>query len=221
MPRTTPSQTTPIIEARGSAIESITADQARLTLKAVGQHQIPSSAYRRRDAAISTVKDVLTAIAGKSTSAITTEAERLDEFQVHSDQVQASWQLEVVVSAAHSAELRELVSRLAGVEDIHLNGPQWTLSLGARKSARSQVLAAAAQAAQEDAETLALAMGGSLGSLVYLSTQDTPGIYRAETAAAQPMMARATSGVLPPRTLELDLRKTLQPLHYQLLDDNA
>lgn len=192
---------TPVVEAQGSALIHYPADRWRLILRVQASSSEAEAAFRRRTRAVTTTQRVLATLAGTEVS-----GEQVEDGQIHhTGQITAGWTATVRGGVSEHEQLRELIARLAGVEDIDISGPHWDLSTQAQRAAREKALEAAGSAARTDAETMARTLGGRCGPLLKVSSGG-PG-------AAVPrqhitMMGDQGSGAresLPARTLELDV----------------
>lgn len=202
-----------VVESAGDAVVSATADGWSLQLRVQAVSAQTEDAYRRRTRAVTTVQRVLAALPGATLS-----GERVESApQMNSEQIAAGWSGTVSGAVVELGALRELISRLAGVEDVELNGPYWKLSPRAERMARGKALEAASVAARSEAEIIAQALGGQCGALVRAINQSAGMPIRMEHVAM--MGEGAARGVepLPARTLELDLEPDSVEVNAQVL----
>lgn len=190
---------TPLVQAQGSATIHHRADRWRLVLRVQASSSEAEAAYPRRTRAVTIIQRVLATLVGTELS-----GERIDDGHIHhSGEITAGWTGTVSGAVEEMEQLRELIARLAGVDDVELSGPFWDLSAPAQRHAREKALEAAGRAARADADTIARALGGECGPLVQVSSGDhgtaVPGTAIATMAQSLP----AARESLPARTLEL------------------
>ncbi|AGF71487.1 SIMPL domain-containing protein [Corynebacterium halotolerans] len=201
MPRSLPGPQQPIVEVRGEAGRYVPADMCSIRLRVRSEHRLADRAYRLRKEGVDVVRQVLGTL-----GSLRVEGERLDESTSHREGATvASWGVTVTGAAGDRGELREVIARLAAVEDIGVDGPDWQLSPALRAQVRRELLADAARTARAEAEVLADALGGTVGRLLYVTDRDDAGDWRIEQTAAAGLLPDGAAGNLPERTLELDL----------------
>ena len=179
----------PTVKASARHTIHVTADTWRIRLSACA-HSHPNDAYARRAAAISAIGSVLIDVP--------LQGERISETTAYDGQINADWNAEVSGTDVEIA--RNIISRLAAVPDVQVDGPFWFLSDGADTEAALKAFQGAAETARTTASGIAESLGGKLGALLYATTDthsSTPMPVRAE------MMAAKAS--IPPRTLDLEL----------------
>ncbi|ANE03191.1 SIMPL domain-containing protein [Corynebacterium crudilactis] len=180
------------VQASARHTSKITADKWLIRLSAEA-HAHPNDAYARRAEAISTISSVLIDVPLRH--------EHITENAAYDGQISAAWHGEITGNVEELEVAREIISRLAAVPDVQIDGPHWSLSPEASASATEQALRGASATAKRTATTIAESMDGRLGKLLLASTESrssTPQPVRAE------MMA--TRSAAPPRTLDLELR---------------
>lgn len=179
----------PTVKASARHTIHVTADTWRIRLSA-SAHSHPNDAYARRATAISAIGSVLIDVP--------LQGERISESPAYDGQINADWNAEVTGTDVNIA--RDIISRLAAVPDVQVDGPLWSLSDSLAAEAAVEALQGAAETAKNTAATIAESLGGSLGKLLSATTEThsaTPAPVRVEM-----MAAKATQ---PPRTLELKL----------------
>ncbi|BAU94886.1 hypothetical protein N24_0624 [Corynebacterium suranareeae] len=179
----------PTVQASARHTIHATADTWRIRLSA-SAHAHPNDAYARRAEAIATISSVLIDVP--------LFGERLNESTAYDGQINAEWNGEVTGTDVEIA--REIISRLAAVPDVQVDGPTWSLSDSAALEASARALEGAAETAKNTAVTIAESLGGNLGKLLNATTEThsaTPAPVRVEMMAAR--------SAQPPRTLELKL----------------
>lgn len=179
----------PTVKASARHTIHVTADTWRIRLSA-SAHSHPYDAYARRAAAISAIGSVLIDVP--------LQGERISESTAYDGQINADWNAEVTGTDVEIA--RNIISRLAAVPDVQVDGPLWSLSDGMAAEAAVEALQGASAAARNTATAIAESLGGRLGALLYATTDthsSTPKPVRAEM-----MSAKAS---IPPRTLDLEL----------------
>lgn len=179
----------PTVKASARHTIHVTADTWRIRLSA-SAHSHPNDAYARRATAISAIGSVLIDVP--------LQGERISESTAYDGQINADWNAEVTGTDVNIA--RDIISRLAAVPDVQVDGPLWSMSDGLAAEAAVEALQGAADTARNTATAIAESLGGQLGALLYATTDthsSTPIPARAE------MMAAKAS--IPPRTLDLEL----------------
>lgn len=179
----------PTVKASARHTIHVTADTWRIRLSA-SAHSHPNDAYARRATAISAIGSVLIDVP--------LQGERISESTAYDGQINADWNAEVTGTDVDIA--RDIISRLAAVPDVQVDGPTWSLSDSAALEASARALEGAAETAKNTAATIAESLGGNLGKLLNATTEthsSTPTPARAEMMAAR--------SAQPPRTLELKL----------------
>lgn len=179
----------PTVKASARHTIHVTADTWRIRLSA-SAHSHPNDAYARRATAISAIGSVLIDVP--------LQGERISESTAYDGQINADWNAEVTGTDVNIA--RDIISRLAAVPDVQVDGPLWSLSDSLTAEAAVEALHGAADTARNTATAIAESLGGQLGALLYATTDthsSTPIPARAEM-----MAAKAST---PPRTLDLEL----------------
>lgn len=201
MPRSLPGPDQSIVEARGEAGRLVPADMCSIRLRVGSEHRLADRAYRLRREGVDVVRKVLGTL-----DRLRVEGEHLGESTSHRDGATvASWGVTVTGTAEDREELREVIARLAAVEDVGVDGPDWQLSPALQAQVRRELLADAARTARAEAGVLADALGGTVGRLVYVTNQDESGDWGIRHMAAVGSLPGGAAGELPERTLELDL----------------
>lgn len=197
---------TPVVEARGQAVIRQQADRWRLSV------QVHVRSAPRRTQAVGTIQRTLEALTG-----VELTAERVEDGTTFEPEgIIAGWSGVITGSVDGAGQLRELVSRLAGVADVEMHGPRWELSTTAEQEGRAKALASASGAARADAEVIARALGGSCGELIRATSDQGMGNFGAERAVMAAGVSRAMGEVLPPRVMELRLSPDLIDVHAQV-----
>lgn len=184
------------VDASASTTVTVTADVWRLQLQVAVSHSDQQEAFRRRDLAIRATNTVLRVCDVAATD------EKLDDSMYNEGMIRAGWSVAVTGSGENHAALQNIIARLAGVSDVMVHGPEWSVSSHGQRVSRLDALDKAAKIAREDAQAMAQSLGVRLGKLAHLSSVDA--------SQFRPMMARAArmsheSVDVPERTLELDV----------------
>lgn len=184
------------VDASASTTVTVTADVWRLHLQVAVSHSDQQEAFRRRDLAIRATNTVLHACD------VTITEEKLDGSIYNEGMIRAGWSVAVTGSGENHEALHSIIARLAGVSDVMVHGPEWSVSPQDHRAARLVALDKAAKIAREDAQAMAQSLGVRLGKVAHLSSEDA--------SQYRPMMARAAKMShelvdMPERTLELDL----------------
>lgn len=191
----------PVVEAKGSAIIGQPADRWRLSVQVHARSSEPEAAFSRRTHAVATIQRVLEVLPGVELS-----QERVEDGMVFDrEHVIAGWSGVVTGSVDDVDQLRELISRLAGVAEVEMQGPRWELSAEAGRAGRTAALEAASAAARADAVTIARALGGSCGELLHATSDQNGGYSRAGEAVMTAAASRTGGQELPARMMELEL----------------
>ena len=197
---------TPVVEARGQAVISQQADRWRLGV------QVHVRSAPRRTQAVATIQRTLEALAG-----VELTAERVEDGAAFDPEgVIAGWSGVITGSVDGTGQLRELVSRLAGVADVEMHGPRWELSTTAEQEGRAKALASASGVARADADVIARALGGSCGKLIRATSDQSVNNFGTERAVMAMGVSRTMGEALPPRVMELRLVPDLIDVHAQV-----
>lgn len=190
---------TSVVAAGGQAVISQVADRWTLHLRVSANSPRADDAYRRRTHAVTTVQRVLAALPGAALS-----GEQVEENDdPHNQQIHAGWSAMASGAVGDIGALREIIARLAGVEDVHLHGPSWGLSARAAQEGHARALEVAAGNAQADAETIARTLGGRIGGMLSATTGQHRGPIRVGYTGMTAQARGFDGEALPSRTLEL------------------
>lgn len=191
----------PTITVTGEATVPVRTDRATLGVTVTVRDEDQQACLSRRREAVAVARRVL-----ERAGLLRQDNEQVRESVAHDRSHQATWSVELVLPDATvdtaREQLVEVISRLAGVSDCQVSGPSWSLNPATRQAAHGQALERATAQAREQAETIARALGASLGDVASVRTYSrVPDPVGGVHEVGRVALAAATEP-LPERTLE-------------------
>ena len=164
--RIVPDEHIPTITVTDSVTVEALADKATVTVKVTSNNKDQKTTFTRRDIGVRKAQQVLA-----QATLLQRQGEHLAEYSDYKNRIDSTWRCTIVAVDVDNpevqAQLRDVIARLANLENCVIDGPNWSLSA----DATAQSLAI--KNAKAKAEILVAELGGTISGVVQVDSTPT------------------------------------------------
>ena len=170
--RIVPDEHIPTITVTDSVTVEALADKATVTVKVTSNNKDQRTTFTRRDIGVRKAQQVLA-----QATLLQRQGEHLAEYSDYKNRIDSTWRCTIVAVDVDNlevqAQLRDVIARLANLENCVIDGPNWSLSADKQAELNATAQALAIKNAKAKAEMLVAELGGTISGVVQVDSTPT------------------------------------------------
>ena len=170
--RIVPDEHIPTITVTDSVTVEALADKATVTVKVTSNNKDQRTTFTRRDIWVRKAQQVLA-----QATLLQRQGEHLAEYSDYKNRIDSTWRCTIVAVDVDNpevqAQLRDVIARLANLENCVIDGPNWSLSADKQAELNATAQALAIKNAKAKAEMLVAELGGTISGVVQVDSTPT------------------------------------------------
>ena len=170
--RIVPDEHIPTITVTDSVTVEALADKATVTVKVTSNNKDQKTTFTRRDIGVRKAQQVLA-----QATLLQRQGEHLAEYSDYKNRIDSTWRCTIVAVDVDNpevqAQLRDVIARLANLENCVIDGPNWSLSADKQAELNATAQALAIKNAKAKAEMLVAELGGTISGVVQVDSKPT------------------------------------------------
>jgi hypothetical protein len=144
------------------------ADKATVTVKVTSNNKDQRTTFTRRDIGVRKAQQVLA-----QATLLQRQGEHLAEYSDYKNRIDSTWRCTIVAVDVDNPQLRDVIARLANLENCVIDGPNWSLSADKQAELNATAQALAIKNAKAKAEMLVAELGGTISGVVQVDSKPT------------------------------------------------
>ena len=176
------------------------ADKATVTVKVTSNNKDQKTTFTRRDIGVRKAQQVLA-----QATLLQRQGEHLAEYSDYKNRIDSTWRCTIVAVDVDNPQLRDVIARLANLENCVIDGPNWSLSADKQAELNATAQSLAIKNAKAKAEMLVAELGGTISGVVQVDSTPTQ-VTSAQTfrrGRGTPEFASLGKSSLPEPSLEI------------------
>ena len=166
--RIVPDEHIPTITVTDSVTVEALADKATVTVKVTSNNKDQRTTFTRRDIGVRKAQQVLA-----QATLLQRQGEHLAEYSDYKNRIDSTWRCTIVAVDVDNPQLRDVIARLANLENCVIDGPNWSLSADKQAELNATAQSLAIKNAKAKAEMLVAELGGTISGVVQVDSKPT------------------------------------------------
>ena len=166
--RIVPDEHIPTITVTDSVTVEALADKATVTVKVTSNNKDQKTTFTRRDIGVRKAQQVLA-----QATLLQRQGEHLAEYSDYKNRIDSTWRCTIVAVDVDNPQLRDVIARLANLENCVIDGPNWSLSADKQAELNATAQSLAIKNAKAKAEILVAELGGTISGVVQVDSTPT------------------------------------------------